>query len=125
MMKQMLSLVVVSLLVATPLSAVAGWKGDYRAALSSNNHSRALDIVQSAVSRGDAEAEFTLGLLYHAGQGVPHDDERALAWMRVGVEGGFRAGQSSAAHLEERLSPGQRQRAHQLAESIRVNKGRR
>src|SRR5215471_17581293 len=35
------------------------------------------DTLGGTCERGDGESCYTLGSLYHAGQGVPHDDARA------------------------------------------------
>jgi hypothetical protein len=109
-------------LVITSLPAFAGWKEDYRAALNAGNQPRALQVVQDAISRGDAEAEFTLGLLYHAGQSLPRDDEQGYAWMLVGVENGFKRGEAAAAQVEKQLSTGQRDRAKGIANGIRARR---
>lgn len=99
--------------------AVADWRENYRQALSNGNHDRALRIVQSEVDRNDPEAEFTLGLLYHAGQGVVRDDEQAHAWMSIAIEHGFRRGETSRKFVEEKLAPGQLDRAKKLADALR------
>jgi TPR repeat protein len=106
-------------LLASALPAFAGWKEDYRAALNAGNQQRALLAVEGATLRGDAEAEFTMGLLYHAGQLVPQDDEKGYAWMLAGVEHGFIRGKSSAEGLEKRLSAEQRERGRAMANRIR------
>jgi len=117
-MTTMLALITIWLLTSA-LPAVAGWKEDYRAALGAGNQQRALQAVKSATVRGDAEAEFTMGLLYHAGKLVPRDDEKGYAWMLAGVAHGFHRGKSSAESLGKRLSAGQRDRGKEFANRIR------
>lgn len=36
--------------------------------------------------QGDARAQFGLGLMYDAGQGVPQDDSEAAKWYRKAAE---------------------------------------
>ena len=48
-----------------------------------------------AADRGDAAAEFTLGVLYEKGQGVRQDNAEAVKWYRKAAEQG---------HLEAKKS---------------------
>ncbi len=107
-------------LVITALPAFAGWKEDYRAALNNQNDARALKIVNDAVDRGDAEAEFTLGLLYHSGQGVIQNNEQAYAWMLVGIENGFKQGNGSVEFLGRKMSPLKVENAKKIAAEIKI-----
>jgi len=111
-------------LLASTLPALAGWQEDYRSARNAGNQRRALQVVEDASRRGDVEAEFTMGLIYHAGQLVRRDDEKGYAWMLVAIEHGFQQGRSSAAHLEKKLSQGQRDRAKGIAADIRSGRVR-
>ena len=48
----------------------------------------ALDATRQAAERGDADAQFTLGLLYSEGWGVSRDDAAAVGWFRRAAEQG-------------------------------------
>ena len=45
--------------------------------------------LEKLAATGDAGAEFQLGILYAAGQGVPFDIDRALQWYRKAAEKGY------------------------------------
>lgn len=51
-----------------------------------------------AAAQGDAEAEFSLGVLYATGRGVARDDAQAVNWYRKAAEHGlgWRAAQTWA-----------------------------
>ena len=40
-----------------------------------------LDTVRQAAERGDATAQFNLGVMYANGEGVPQDDAEAVQWL--------------------------------------------
>lgn len=42
-----------------------------------------------AAAQGDAEAQYRLGLLYAAGDGVPKDVVQAIRWLRKAVDQGY------------------------------------
>ena len=46
------------------------------------DYATALRELRPLAEYGEAEAQFTLGLLYHAGQGVPQDYATARHWFR-------------------------------------------
>lgn len=46
-----------------------------------------------AAERGDADAQFSLGVMYHNGQGVPQDYMQAVSWYRKAAEQGHADGQ--------------------------------
>ncbi len=50
--------------------------------------SDALTDLRRQAEDGDAEAQFTLGLTYATGQGVPQDYRAAAAWIRKSAEQG-------------------------------------
>lgn len=63
-----------------------------RAILSSkveNGPVRAAKLFTNAAARGDAEAQYYLGLLYQTGRGVAQDDEAAFNWLLAASEGGY------------------------------------
>ena len=51
--------------------AVAYQRGDYNTALSR---------LRVLADKGDAEAQYNLGVMYHDGQGVPQDYAQTLIW---------------------------------------------
>lgn len=48
-----------------------------------------LKMLRQKAERGDATAQTTLGAMYAKGEGVPKDDEQAVAWYRRAAEQGY------------------------------------
>ena len=63
-----------------------GQKGDYFT--SKQDYEKAVECFRRAVEKGDARAQFYLGLCYEEGQGVPQDYREAVRWYRRGAEQG-------------------------------------
>lgn len=122
-MRRTVLLVGLWILTVSGVALSADWRESYRQAISDDNPSRAARIVQEEAALNNAEAEYTLGMLYQAGQGVGQDDAQAHAWMTIGFEHGFRRGEDSLKFIEKKLAPGQLLRAKQLADGIRSSKG--
>lgn len=53
------------------------------------------DAVRSAAERGDADAQFRLGMMHVEGQGAERDDALALGWFRRAADSGHAAAQNS------------------------------
>ena len=47
-----------------------------------------INAWRTYAARGNAEAQFLLGIAYVNGEGVPQDDARAVRWYRLGAEQG-------------------------------------
>ena len=50
-----------------------------------------------AAEKGDALAQFKLGLMYESGEGVPQDFAEAVRWYRLDAEQGSAAAQAHGA----------------------------
>ncbi len=48
----------------------------------------ALKYWRPLAEQGDAELQFTIGLIYNSGQGVPQDYAEAARWFRLAAEQG-------------------------------------
>ena len=58
--------------------------------------------VRDAANRGDMYAQFRLGSLYHAGEGLPRDLDAAVRWYsRAAASGNLRAHMRLAAMLDK------------------------
>ena len=58
------------------------------AAYKQGDYATALREFRPLAERGDAEAQYTLGLMYRKGQGVAQDDADAVKWYRKAAEQG-------------------------------------
>lgn len=55
----------------------------------------ALQRLHALAGKGDARAQYNLGVMYATGQGVPKDAEQAVAWYRKAAEQGDAEAQSN------------------------------
>lgn len=67
-------------------------------------------------AKGDADAQYNLGLIYEKGKGVPENDAVAVSWYRKAAEQGHVEAQKNLL----RLGP-----VHMLCEKCRGNGGPR
>ena len=70
---------------------------DGLAAYNSGDYSTAAQEWQPIAERGDANAEYNMGLLYSSGQGVPRDYQMAAEWYEKAAEQGVAAAQYNLA----------------------------
>lgn len=79
------------------------------------DYARALMICQQDLApKGDKYAQYMIGFMYVAGQGVPADNARALAWYRLAAERGEPALVQVRNVLYKQMSP------EKIAESNRI-----
>ena len=57
--------------------------------------SQALKWCREAAGRGDAEAQFTLGVILHLGHGGPHDNSEAVKWYYKAAKQGHPRAQAT------------------------------
>ena len=75
----------------------AGWIAYHR-----NDYATALREFRVAALRGEAEAQWRLGLMYATGRGVTKDETLAVTWFRKSAEQGDARGQFLMAHMYQR-----------------------
>jgi hypothetical protein len=97
MLKRILAGVVFFLMLtggaaAGPLEdgAVAHRRGDY---------ATAVRLWRPLAEQGVAKAQFFIGFMYEAGEGVPQDYAEAAKWVRLAAEQGLAAGQFSLGNM--------------------------
>ena len=62
----------------------AAIEGDFKEAIST---------WKGLADNGDAQAQFNLGLMYHGGVGMPHNEAEAVKLYHQAAEGGYRPAQ--------------------------------
>ena len=78
---------------AQPVSASQGFSGQR-----SNNQRlpvRSLTELQALADRGDAEAQWQMGVRYHNGDGIAQNDRLAMLWFQLAAEQGHVPAQSA------------------------------
>lgn len=58
-------------------------------AAESGDYATAASEWQPLADRGDAVAQFNLGLMYHRGLGVAMSEEKAVSWYQKSAENGY------------------------------------
>ncbi len=54
-----------------------------------------IESLRTRANAGDADAQFSLGVMYDVGRGVPQDDVEAVVWYRQAAEQGHASAQHS------------------------------
>lgn len=96
----MRSFLLAILLVVDCSAAVAALSGEepYEA-LQRGDYRLAAGLFYPLAERGDARAQYNLGLLYASGLGVAHDYQAALKWHRMAAKQGHAGAQSELAQM--------------------------
>jgi TPR repeat protein len=66
----------------TPIAADSGLFEDARNAYNSGDYAMVLRLWRPLAEQGDADAQTSLGVMYHDGLGVTHDHAEAVKWSR-------------------------------------------
>ncbi len=92
----MIKRLLLALVLACALSAPA-WAGfdEGLAAAKRGDYETALREWRPLAERGDADAQYNLGVMYDTGQGVAQDYAEALKWYRRAAEQGHADAQSN------------------------------
>ena len=69
--------------------AVAGPLNDGIEAYAKGNYEKAMHLWRPFADKGDAYAQFKLGLMYDQGWGVPEDYAAAVSWYRKAADQGY------------------------------------
>ena len=77
------------LLLALPGIGLAGPVDDGLEAYKRGDHEAASALWRPLAEKGDASAEFYLGLFYRNGQGVPRNEAEANTWLRKSADQGY------------------------------------
>jgi len=78
----------VTLAAALAASAIAGPLEDGMEAYRTKEYAKAVESWRPLAEKGDAAAQYRLGMLYAEGKGVEQNDATAFMWMRRAAEQG-------------------------------------
>ncbi len=70
---------------------------------------------RKSAEQGDADSQFSLGLIYEMSQGVPQDFVMAHMWYSLAAAKGGKEAASSRDFVAKRMSPVQIEKAQKLA----------
>ena len=62
-------------------------------AMQQKNYAQAVQLLRPWAERGDAQAQYNLGVMYRDGQGVAQDDTKAREWFEKAAAQGLAAAQ--------------------------------
>ena len=91
--KSLLAALVVSLSLAAP--GLAGPFEDGEAAYERGDYATALRLMHPLAEQGQANAQFSIGIMYAIGKGVRQDYVEAVKWFRKAAEQGDASAQNS------------------------------
>jgi TPR repeat protein len=105
---------VMILMLSFAASGAAGPSEDADAAMKRHDYKTALRLIRPLAEKGDANAQYNLGVFYDNGLGIPQDRVRAYMWLNLAAMQG-REGAAAFRDLIARLmTPGQIAEAQKL-----------
>jgi TPR repeat protein len=114
-MRALYTIGVAAVFAGLSMFAVAGPIENADAAIKNRDYAGAIRIVQPMAERGDANAQYILGMLYENGLGVTQDRVKAYMWLTLAASQG-RENAATVRDLSARLmSPIQIEQAKALA----------
>ena len=99
----------------TPTGPLAEGEAAYRR----GDYATALRLWRPLADRGDADAQFNLGIAYNNGDGVPKDYARAYMWFSLAAAAGDPTAAEYRDTVERSMSPAQIAEAQKLARAWR------
>ena len=92
---------------------------------------KSLPELRKLAGQGDAEAQWQMGVRFHNGEGVPHDDAQAMQWFQRAAEQGHVTAQGAlgAYYFAARGAPEDLSKAYfwsviAMAKGDEISKGR-
>jgi uncharacterized protein len=92
-----LAMILVSIEFASLASAGPVEEGN--AAYKAENYEAAFTAFSAGAEQGLAQAQFSIGVMYMEGKGVPQDDQQALDWYRKAAEQGLPKAQYNMGYI--------------------------
>ena len=105
------------LLLVASSSAAADFTAGLEAYLR-GDYAIALREFRPLAEQGNAAAQFSLGLMYANGEGVPEDDIQAYAWFNLAAAQGLGEGEQGRAHIRQYMTPAQITEAQKLSRQL-------
>ena len=87
-MRNLIKTLVLMLMLSFSHSAIASDLEDGLAAAQKGDFATALRLWKPLAEQGDADAQYSLGVMYSEGDGVQHDYKTAVKWFTLAAEQG-------------------------------------
>jgi len=123
-MKQTLNhaLIITILMLSFAEIVVAGPLEDADAAVKRRDYATAVRLIRPLAEQGDATAQYTLGVFYDNGLGVPQDHIRSYMWFDLSATQGRDGAAAFRDLVKRRMTPGQIAEAQKLAREWKPTK---
>ena len=116
---------------AEAASTVSGQSATDRGSSGQRVQAKSLPELRKLAGQGDAEAQWQMGVRFHSGEGLPHDDAQAMQWFQRAAEQGHVTAQGAlgAYYFAARGVPKDLSKAYfwsviAMAQGDEVSKGR-
>ena len=99
-------------------SAGGGWGADYQKGLdaaNSGDFATALREWKPLAEQGNADAQESLGYMYHSGDGVLQDYKMAHMWLNIAASSGYKGADKGRDIVAKKMSSSQIAEAQKLA----------
>src|SRR5262245_19751044 len=103
------------LLFGLARTVAAGPLEDADAAVKKRDYATAVRIIRPLAEQGDARAQYTLGVFYDNGLGVPHDLVTSYMWFDLSAAQGKEGAAAFRDLIARRMTPAQIAEAQRLA----------
>jgi TPR repeat protein len=103
------------LLMSLAETAAAGALEDADAAVKRRDYATAVRLIRPLAEQGDANAQYTLGVFYDNGLGVPQDRTRSYMWFDLSAAQGREGAAAFRDLIARRMTPVQIAEAQKLA----------
>jgi TPR repeat protein len=107
-------LAVIILVLSFAESVAAGPLEDADAAVKRRDYATAVRLIRPLAEQGDASAQYTLGVFYDNGLGVPQDHIRSYMWFDLSAAQGRDGAAAFRDLVARRMTPGQIAEAQKL-----------
>jgi TPR repeat protein len=74
--------------------------------------------LREKAERGDANAQFELGIMYYSGEGVPKDLVQAQVWWNIAGANGQEVAKKNLAIIEKEMTSEQKAEAMKMAREL-------
>jgi TPR repeat protein len=115
-----LAVIVIALSLVAPGSA--GPLEDADAAIKRRDYPTAVRLIRPLAEQGDANAQYTLGVFYDNGLGVPQDKVTAYMWLNLSAAQGRDGAAAFRDLIARRMTPAQIAEAQKLAREWKPTK---